>query len=109
MKKLSKEAQEARKPRPPEELVGALHDKVHSDLPSGKLIRSQPISIKYKTPKETMTVNEIKGHLIQLIAQHKNILSDDKKLAIKEAMQALDLLEQIAPVFTEAIKDIVKH
>ena len=41
---LSPEALEARKPRPPEELVGALQDRVHVE--KGKLLSATPIRRK---------------------------------------------------------------
>jgi hypothetical protein len=40
--KLSKEAGAARVPRPPEELVGALHDRIHPT--SGRLLATRPIA-----------------------------------------------------------------
>lgn len=45
---LSSEAQEARKPRPPEELVGALQDSVHKNVGKARPTRSKKIK---KTPK----------------------------------------------------------
>lgn len=41
-KPLSKAARDARKPRPPEELVGALQDRVHAT--SGRLIGATPVA-----------------------------------------------------------------
>jgi len=43
---LSSEAQKARAPRPPEELVGALQDSIHVER--GRLLFSRPIRPKKK-------------------------------------------------------------
>lgn len=40
--KLSEEARAARAPRPPEELVGALQDRIHPT--SGRLLAAKPIA-----------------------------------------------------------------
>lgn len=48
---LSKEAQDARKPRPPEFLVGALQDKVHVDVGSCRPGRTVRIKHKFEEDK----------------------------------------------------------
>lgn len=51
---LSPEAQRARQPPPPEELVGALQDRVHKE--TGQLIASTPVAgARAETPKLTRT------------------------------------------------------
>ena len=56
--KLSEEARAARAPRPPEELVGALQDRIHPT--SGRLLAAKPIATTRRNLMESATKGTLK-------------------------------------------------
>ena len=88
---LSKEAQEARKPLPPEMLVGALQDRVHKT--SGKLLSATPLKLSSKTKEkleeefqETYEMPSNDDLRIKRLAQLRIMMADQDRKIIENKL-----------------------